>query len=106
MNLSQCVIWRWQSAAKGQKRLNEAIDAESASHPKAIKSLHRGNGTFGPTTDMRTCRLSRATIAIHFERSHEMPGAIEQTYLVRRIFMYHGYTRVLEALWNNLAFGQ
>jgi len=53
-----------------------------------------------------TRSLSRTTLAVRFERSHEMPGAIEQAYPVRLIFMYDGYTRVVEALWNSHAFGQ
>jgi hypothetical protein len=49
--------------------------------------------------------LSRTTIAVRFERSHKMRGAIEQAYLVRRIFIYDGHARVVEALRNRHAFG-
>ena len=55
---------------------------------------------------MRTWSLSRTTIAVRFERSHEMRGAIEQAYAVRRITMNDGYARVVEALRNGHAFGQ
>ena len=50
--------------------------------------------------------LSRTTNALRFERSHEMRGAIEQAYLMRRIFMNDGHARVVEALWNSDTFGQ
>ena len=35
-----------------------------------------------------------------------MLGAVDQVYTVRRIFMQHGYARIVEALWSNDAFGQ
>ena len=55
---------------------------------------------------MRTRSLSRTAFVVRFERSHEMRGAIEQAYLVRRVIVNSGYARVVEALGNSRAFRQ
>jgi hypothetical protein len=45
-------------------------------------------------------------VFIELSISHEMPCAIHQAHLVRRTFVQHGHARIVEALWNNDAFGQ
>jgi hypothetical protein len=51
-------------------------------------------------------QLRRGAIAVHFEHSQEMSGAVDQADRVWRIFVQHGYARVVEALRSNDAFGQ
>jgi hypothetical protein len=60
----------------------------------------------GPPTAGDPHGLRGSAIAVLFERSHEMPGAVDHAGRVRRMFMQHGYARIVEALRSDDAFGQ
>ena len=54
----------------------------------------------------RRAQLRGAAIAVLFGRSQEMSGAVDHAGRVRRVFLQHGYARIVEALRSNAAFGQ
>src|SRR5262249_34475997 len=94
----------WFCHLRRGRRTARARCDQTESH-RALISLILEHDLVRKVCNFSDQALRRAATAVQFERCHEMSGAVDQADRMRRIFMQHGYARIVEALRND-AVGQ